>query len=63
MKIQQEIHHRQQLYMERRQMYMDELLESHKKEMSQLPASRSKKSLEEVDKKFMKVYNKVQIYQ
>lgn len=58
MKIQQEIHHRQQLYMERRQMYMDELLESHKKEMSQLPASRSKKSLEEVDKKFMKVYNK-----
>ena len=40
-------------------MYMDELLETHKKEMSQLPVSRSKKSLEEIDKKFMKTYSKV----
>ena len=40
-------------------MYMDELMETHKKEMSQLPVTRSKKSLEEVDKKFMKTFSRV----
>ncbi|XP_062591715.1 uncharacterized protein LOC134253216 [Saccostrea cucullata] len=58
MRLQHEIQQRQQLYIERRQMYMDELLETHQKEMSQLPATRNKKSLEEVDRKFMKTYNK-----
>ena len=60
-RVQEEIRQQQLLYIESRQQYMDELLVSHQKEMSKVPIKRQPKSLEEVDEKFMKTFQRVRI--
>ncbi|XP_041378780.1 uncharacterized protein LOC121391066 [Gigantopelta aegis] len=55
--VRREIEQRQQLYMEGRSLYMEELMDSHQKDMSQFVLHRrtnSRNNLDQVDKQFLK---------
>ena len=57
--IQAEIKERQKLYMERRQMYMDYVIDDHNDEMAKfnLHKQKSATSVQDVDKKFLRCYS------
>ena len=57
--IQAEIKERQKLYMERRQVYMDYVMEDHNDEMAKfnLHKHKSVASVQDVDKKFLRCYS------
>ncbi|KAJ8302795.1 hypothetical protein KUTeg_019191 [Tegillarca granosa] len=56
-RMQDEIHYRQQLHLQNRNLYMDAVLNSHENEMSKFPLHRRKK-MDEIDQRFLKTYNK-----
>lgn len=56
--IQEEIKERQMLYMQNRQLYMDELLHHHQIEMTKAPLRKTSKTYEEVDRRFINAYSK-----
>ena len=57
--IQAEIKEGQQLYMERRQMYMEGVMQDHNDEMAKFALHRQKSatSVQDVDKKFLRCYS------
>lgn len=50
----------QKVYIESRNLYLDELINSHQESMSQYPARKSRSTINDVDNKFFNEYNKVQ---
>ena len=54
--IQADIKERQRVYMERRQMYMDYVIDDHKEEMAKFNLHRQK-SVSDVDNKFLRCYS------
>lgn len=56
--IQEEIRERQMLYMQNRQLYMDEVLHHHQQDMSKTPTRKNSKTYEEVDRRFINAYSK-----
>jgi hypothetical protein len=59
--IQEEIRERQMLYMQNRQLYMDEVLHHHQVDMSKTPTRKKSKTYEEVDRRFINAYGKVML--
>ena len=60
--VKREIEQRQREYIEGRSLYMEEIMVSHQRDMSQFMLHRrsnSRDSLEHVDKQFLKKYKKV----
>ncbi|XP_052062295.1 uncharacterized protein LOC127702226 isoform X2 [Mytilus californianus] len=56
--IQEEIRQRQMLYMQNRQLYMDEILHHHQIDMGKTPVRKNSKTYEEVDRRFINAYSK-----
>ncbi|XP_076111824.1 uncharacterized protein LOC143080053 isoform X1 [Mytilus galloprovincialis] len=56
--IQEEIRQRQMLYMQNRQLYMDEVLHHHHIDMGKSPNRKNSKTYEEVDRRFINAYSK-----